>query len=81
MIFTELDQILDDFQDGVRCPTRLVARRRVRSTLNIYYIYIYMYVYMYIYIYIYIHIYIYSRVCRLLLRGIVARQRLAAGLG
>ena len=34
-IFAELEQIFVDFQHGVRCPTRLLARRRVRSTLNI----------------------------------------------
>ena len=33
-IFAELEQIFDDFQYGVRCPTRLLARRRGRSPLN-----------------------------------------------
>ena len=34
MILAEWEQIFNDFQHGVRCPTRLLARRRVRSTLN-----------------------------------------------
>ena len=46
-IFMDSDQIFNDFQHCVRCRTPLLARRRVRNTLNIY-IYIYIYVYKYI---------------------------------
>ena len=33
-IFMDSDQIFDDFHHCVRCRTPLLARRRVRSTLN-----------------------------------------------
>ena len=33
-ILKNLEQIFDDFQHGLRCPTRLLARRRGRSPLN-----------------------------------------------
>ena len=33
-IFMDSEQIFDDFQHCVRCRTTLLARRRVRSTLN-----------------------------------------------
>ena len=59
-IFAALEQSFNDFQHGVRCPTRLLARRRVRSTLNIY-IYIYIYIYIHTYTYIYIYIYFYRK--------------------
>ena len=35
-IFAELEQMFDDFQHGVRCPTRLLVRRRGRRPLNLY---------------------------------------------
>ena len=44
-IFMDSEQIFDDFQHCVRCRTPLLARRRVRSTLN--YILLYMIIYYY----------------------------------